>query len=288
MREAFREGQTVPKLPSNKGLRSATSPRTIREFQYSRVSENALLSAGSCVRSAAQGWNPAASHPRKAKRSSARQLAVSPNSRAEPFFRPHPCAAPSPKTFVRRPPGGRESRQHLSSLVLSPLLLCHPQAPARSRQGRSHTAPHALTHPPPAYSRRDPPRTTGQPASSSTFRSTPPLQAARHQLHRSCPPSTSARGKPRSDRRTANDRRPARFTTLAAPPPTNRPHLRARHEAPVRSSGPTQPTASTNIYFARHPRLTRGPLSNPPTKNPRPHISYTSTPRALPAILDFF
>ena len=84
LREALREGQAAPKIPSNKGLRSATSPRTIREFQYSRVSENALLSAGSCVRSAAQGWNPAASHPRKAKRSSARQLAVSPNSRAEP------------------------------------------------------------------------------------------------------------------------------------------------------------------------------------------------------------
>ena len=42
-------------------------PRTIREFQDSRLSETAMLSAGSCPRSAAPGWNPAASHPRKGK-----------------------------------------------------------------------------------------------------------------------------------------------------------------------------------------------------------------------------
>ena len=33
----------------------------MREFQYSRLSETALLSAGSCLRSAAHGWNPEAS-----------------------------------------------------------------------------------------------------------------------------------------------------------------------------------------------------------------------------------
>jgi len=42
-------------------------PRTIREFQDSRLSETAMLSAGSCPRSAAPGWNPDASHPRKGK-----------------------------------------------------------------------------------------------------------------------------------------------------------------------------------------------------------------------------
>jgi len=42
---ALREGQTAPKIPSNKGLQPAISPRTIREFQYSRLSENVLLSA---------------------------------------------------------------------------------------------------------------------------------------------------------------------------------------------------------------------------------------------------
>src|ERR1019366_9609441 len=43
-------------------------PRTIREFQDARLSETALLSAGSCLRSAAQGWNPDAGHPRKVKK----------------------------------------------------------------------------------------------------------------------------------------------------------------------------------------------------------------------------
>ena len=80
----FREGQITPKIPSNKGLQLAISPRTIREVQYSRLSETALLSADSCLRSAVQGRNPKASVPGWAKLSSLRQLAVSPNSRAEP------------------------------------------------------------------------------------------------------------------------------------------------------------------------------------------------------------
>lgn len=63
------------------------SPCTIRGFQPSRLSGNALLSAGSCLRLAPQGWNPDTSHPRRTKRSSLRQLAVSPNSRAEPIFK---------------------------------------------------------------------------------------------------------------------------------------------------------------------------------------------------------
>ena|ERR1035437_6774655 len=80
----FREGQIAPKIPSNKGLQPAISPSTIREVQYSRLSETALLSADSCLRSAVQGRNPKASVPGWAKLSSLRQLAVSPNSRAEP------------------------------------------------------------------------------------------------------------------------------------------------------------------------------------------------------------
>jgi len=84
-RGALREGQTAPKMPSN-GVTATISPRTIREFQYPKLSETALLAACSCLRSAVQGWNPEPGHPRKAKRSSLRHLAFSPNSRAEPFF----------------------------------------------------------------------------------------------------------------------------------------------------------------------------------------------------------
>ena len=78
------KAKSPPKILSNQGLQPAISPRTIREVQYSRLSETALLSADSCLRSAVQGRNPKASVPGWAKLSSLRQLAVSPNSRAEP------------------------------------------------------------------------------------------------------------------------------------------------------------------------------------------------------------
>src|ERR1035438_9289344 len=68
----FREGQIAPKIPSNKGVTApAISPRTIREAQYSRLSETALLSADSCLRSAVQGRNPKASVPGSGPASSA-------------------------------------------------------------------------------------------------------------------------------------------------------------------------------------------------------------------------
>ena len=51
--------------------------RTIAEFQYSGLSETALFTAGSCLRSAVQGRNPKPPIPGRAKRSSLRQLAVS-------------------------------------------------------------------------------------------------------------------------------------------------------------------------------------------------------------------
>src|ERR1039457_1945566 len=41
---ALREGQTAPKIPSNKGLH-LPSPRTIRQFQYSSLSETTLFSS---------------------------------------------------------------------------------------------------------------------------------------------------------------------------------------------------------------------------------------------------
>jgi hypothetical protein len=61
-------------------------PRQIREFQYSRLSETTLLSAGRCLRSGAQGWNPGASHPRKGKTLKSTPIGRFPNSRAEPMF----------------------------------------------------------------------------------------------------------------------------------------------------------------------------------------------------------
>ena len=81
---ALREGQTAPKVPSNKGLHLPSAPDTIREFQYSRLSENALLSVGSCLRSAFRTVILKPTVPGRAKHSSLRQLAVSSNSRAEP------------------------------------------------------------------------------------------------------------------------------------------------------------------------------------------------------------
>ena len=83
---ALREGQTAPKVPSNKGLHLPSAPDTIREFQYSRLSENALLSVGSCLRSAFRTVILKPTVPGRAKHSSLRQLAVSSNSRAEPDF----------------------------------------------------------------------------------------------------------------------------------------------------------------------------------------------------------
>ena len=65
-------------------------PRTIREFRYSRLSETALLSAGSYLRSAAHGWNPEASHPQEG------QNAQVPAN--WPFFR---ILAQSPKIHVQ-------------------------------------------------------------------------------------------------------------------------------------------------------------------------------------------
>jgi len=64
---AFREGQPTLKILLNKGLKSAVAPDAIRGFQYSRLSEPALLSAGYYLRSAGQGWNSEATHPRKGK-----------------------------------------------------------------------------------------------------------------------------------------------------------------------------------------------------------------------------
>ena len=81
---ALREGQTAPKVPSNKGLHLPSAPDTIREFQYSRLSENALLLVGSCLRSAFRTVILKPTVPGRAKHSSLRQLAVSSNSRAEP------------------------------------------------------------------------------------------------------------------------------------------------------------------------------------------------------------
>ena len=63
---------------------SLASVRTIREFQYSRLSETALLSAGSCLRSAVQGRNPRASNPRKGKSLKSPPIGGFSNSRAEP------------------------------------------------------------------------------------------------------------------------------------------------------------------------------------------------------------
>jgi hypothetical protein len=69
--------QLAPKIPSNKGFTPASRPRTIREFQVFRSSEDALLSTGGCLRSAANAGILKPAFPRKAKRSSLRQLVVS-------------------------------------------------------------------------------------------------------------------------------------------------------------------------------------------------------------------
>ena len=58
--------------------------RTIAEFQYRGLSETALFSPDSCLRSAVQGRNPNATNPRKGKTLKSPPIGGFSNSRAEP------------------------------------------------------------------------------------------------------------------------------------------------------------------------------------------------------------
>ena len=66
-----------PEHTVKEGVTPASSPRTIPELRYSSLSEPALFSAGSRLRSAVQGRNPKPPIPGRTKRSNLRQLAVS-------------------------------------------------------------------------------------------------------------------------------------------------------------------------------------------------------------------
>ena len=79
-----REGQTAPKIPSNKGLHLPSAPvqsanSSIQGSQRLRCSQQ-IVASDRPFRAGI--LKPAI--PERAKRSSLRQLAVSPNSRAEP------------------------------------------------------------------------------------------------------------------------------------------------------------------------------------------------------------
>jgi hypothetical protein len=81
---ALREGQTAPKIPSNKGFTAAISPL---QSANSRIQGSQRLRCSQQVDASDRPLGagilmPAI--PGRAKRSSLRQLAVSPNSRAEP------------------------------------------------------------------------------------------------------------------------------------------------------------------------------------------------------------
>ena len=83
---AIREGQTAPKIPSNKGLHLPSAPvqsanSSIQGFQRLRCSQQ-IVASDRPFRTGI--LKPAI--PGRAKRSSLRQLAVSPNSRAEPYI----------------------------------------------------------------------------------------------------------------------------------------------------------------------------------------------------------
>ena len=84
--EGLREGQIAPKIPSNKGLQLLSAPEqpansSIQGSQRLRCSQQ--VTASDRPPTAGILRPPI---PGRAKRSSLRQLAVCPNSRAEPFF----------------------------------------------------------------------------------------------------------------------------------------------------------------------------------------------------------
>jgi hypothetical protein len=84
----FREGQTASKIPSNKGLHLPSSPvqsanSSIHGSQRLRCSQQVAASDRPF-----RAGIPKPAIPGRAKRSSLRQLAVSPDSRAEPIYLP--------------------------------------------------------------------------------------------------------------------------------------------------------------------------------------------------------